>query len=121
MTQSKWQPQPCNLCGEPCGCNHKHASALGLVNHTEMGSYCSTPGNGCGALDDGATYTFSLCEFCLDWLFSRFKIPPEVDRGDPESNVFRPAEQRVNEDDWRQLGRERFFSEFHKRNKARAT
>jgi hypothetical protein len=72
-------------------------------------------------------HTFSLCEWCLDWLFTRFKLPVAVD--DPmndsllkegetieqgmervgmvqltrrqESSAWRPAERRVAEDEWR--------------------
>lgn len=110
---------PCNLCGEPCG--SKNDAALGLVEHTVHGSYHSTPGNGDGALDDTTSYTFSLCEFCLDWLFIQFRIPPKIGYymgGPNEVEAFRPAEQRVQEDEWRRF-KEEFFCEFNRRNEAR--
>ena len=57
-------------------------------------------------------------------LFSRFKIPPStfeylLMRGSPEverDEPFRPAEQRVREDDWRR-SKDDFFSEKARRDK----
>lgn len=46
--------------------------AYGLVETTVVGGYFSDP------LDDCTTYTFSICEDCLDELFNSFKIPVEI-------------------------------------------
>lgn len=115
---------PCNLCGHPCGVlgrdeNDPGDRRMGLIEQTVHGGYWSTPGNGDGALDDCSSYKFSLCEFCLDWLFSRFAIPVATDSSiGPEPQPFRPAEQRVREDEWRKRKAE-FFAEFEKRNASR--
>jgi len=111
----------CNLCGEQCG--HENAPNMGLVNAKVCGGYFSTPGNGDGALDDMTLYTFSMCEFCLDWLFCQFKTPPQtneyhMDGSTGTAEVFRPAKQRVQEDVWRRY-KEDFFREFHHRSAAR--
>lgn len=107
---------------------------MGLVNQEVYGSYFSTPGNGDGALDDMTTYTFSLCEFCLDWLFTRFVTPPKVNPYTFASSPFtalqgfgshieidldtteewRPAEQRVREDEWRRK-KDEYFKEATRR------
>lgn len=83
--------------------------SLGLINCRVTGGYESTPGNGCGALDDCETYEFSICEFCLDWLFQQFKTPPALsdNLGDSEK-TYRPANQRVQEDEWRRMKAEHF-------------
>lgn len=99
--------QPCNLCGEPCGLVVDHGGTpytehMGLFAEV-TGGYESTPGNGQGALDDCTTYRFAICEFCLDWLFTQFKIPPQVSWMDGTLDPFRPATQRVEEDDWRRM------------------
>ena len=115
---------PCNLCGlslrlAPAPCDEPH----GLVGARVCGGYSSTPGNGSGALDDMTVYRFSLCEFCLDWLFSRFVVPVEV--SDPREDVAGPppelwssAEERVRADVWRK-GKESFFKEKARRDAAR--
>ena len=120
----------CNWCGETCVIGPEgweHNAPAGMVRTSVRGHYRSTPGNGYGALDDTTAYKFSLCEFCLDAMFSRFKIPPsvaeylimssspEIDHGE----TFRPAEQRVREDDWRRF-KEEFFAEKERRDKLRA-
>ncbi len=115
----------CNLCGlslvlEP---NSGFSEIHGLVNCKVSGGYDSTPGNGSGALDDTHQYKFSLCEFCLDWLFIQFKIPVEIsDYMGTGSNSQKlewvSAENRVSNDDWRGMKKE-FFEEFKKRNRAR--
>lgn len=130
MTTTKPIPL-CNLCGCPCGIAAPNEfdpgdQHMGHIEQTVHGSYHSTPGNGDGALDDMTAYTFSLCEFCLDWLFAKFKTPPlvryyqlsEPDSFEPDELTFRPAAQRVSEDDWRR-SKSRFFAEFERRNKAR--
>jgi len=113
---------PCNLCGHPCGVlgqaeDDPGDRRMGLVEQAVRGGYWSTPGNGDGALDDNTTYKFSLCEFCLDWLFSRFAVPVTVFNG-VEDEPFRPADQRVREDEWRGQ-KAAFFAEFEKRNASR--
>jgi hypothetical protein len=98
----------CNVCGhslqlEPNG------PRCGLVDAEVQGGYSSTPGNGSGALDDCTSYKFSVCEFCLDWLFTQCRIPPEVIEmhGDPDTPAqWKPAGQRVTEDAWRTQKRE---------------
>lgn len=107
----------CNLCGHPCGVPGDRR--MGLVEQTVTGGYHSTPGNGDGALDDLTSYKFSLCEFCLDWLFSRFVIPVETSSHMGDVEPFQPAEQRVRDDAWRKY-KDEFFVEFEKRNAARA-
>lgn len=117
----------CNLCGLPCNLQGNHCDTDdygGLVEYSIRGNFDSTPGNGNGALDNMAQYTFSMCEFCLDWLFSQFKILPKVEyyqgflAGWKETEKFRSAKERVENDDWRQFKNE-FFVEFEKRNRAR--
>jgi hypothetical protein len=110
----------CNLCGLTCAIGENDfRSDHGLLNIYVSGGYASTPGNGHGALDDMTDYNFSLCEFCLDWLFSRFKIPVKVSEygiGSDEDGLYavhgknreewRSAKQRIEEDEWRKYKRE---------------
>lgn len=94
----------CNLCGESCSLGKGEYIDYkgGLIDAIVTGGYESTPGNGYGALDDLRSYKFSLCEFCLDHLFSKFKIPVTVMDGVTlEYMDFKPAAQRIVEDDWR--------------------
>lgn len=117
----------CNLCGETtniCDGDDGYKEAGGLINAGVSGGYSSTPGNGHGALDDGTACTFSLCEFCCDWLMSQFKIPPRVtyymgtvDEYSPVE-TFRPAAVRVAEDDWREM-KDEFFKEKARRDALR--
>lgn len=138
----------CNLCGLTCNIGPKDSPASGphgLIDAAVIGGYESTPGNGHGALDDMDRYRFSLCEFCLDWLFSQFKIPVAMDapmndfllqpgesiddaldkRGwvqimeVPQPPPWKPAAQRVAEDDWRQWKKE-FYEEAARRAAARS-
>jgi hypothetical protein len=134
----------CNLCGLSCMLGHIERSPYGLIDATTNGGYDSTPGNGCGALDDMTRYSFSLCEFCLDWLFTQFQIRVSTDdptndfllkegetiedgikkhgivqlveREQPEQWV--PASERVEKDDWRKDKKE-FFQEKTRRDLAR--
>jgi len=118
----------CNLCGLTCNlpvgpADSGETDAHGLVEQVVYGHYASTPGNGHGALDDMTAYKFSLCEFCLDWLFSRFKAPPRVFERDLNCNLldegsWRPARQRVAEDDWRRFKQET-LDEMARRDEAR--
>jgi len=111
----------CNMCGLTCRLDPEINDTYGLIKSSVSGGYESTPGNGEGALDDCTRYTFSLCEFCLDHMFSNFKIPVTTDdytSAAIEVEVFRSASQRVTEDDWRG-GKEAFFEEFNRRNEAR--
>ncbi len=110
----------CNMCGLTCRLDPEVTETYGLIKSTVSGGYESTPGNGDGALDDCTRYTFSLCEFCLDFMFSNFKIPVVSDNyTHPEGlELFRPAAQRVAEDEWRGM-KERFQAEFTRRNDAR--
>lgn len=89
----------CNLCGQSCSIEPEQMGGglCGLINAKVSGGYHSTPGNGSGALDDGVEYKFSLCEFCLDWLFSSFVIPVEVNDGYDPPQVWNPAMNRMLE------------------------
>lgn len=121
----------CNLCGLSCVQHLSDELAVygGLINARVCGGYSSTPGNGVGALDDTVAYKFSLCEFCLDWLFSQFKIPVAMFDYMGSDENFKPADlpldepwrsaaQRVAEDDWRGY-KEEFTAEAARRAKAR--
>jgi hypothetical protein len=115
----------CNLCGLPCNLiDECDDSAHGLIECVVRGGYSSTPGNGAGALDDMTSYKFSLCEFCLDWLFTQCKIVPLVcdrtlDEDLPgDQQTWRPAAQRVQEDEWRGM-KDKFFAEAERRRVAR--
>jgi hypothetical protein len=120
MTQPDQKEILCNLCGESCALESSDPNDRiefgGLLNQLVMGGYFSTPGNGSGALDDFVSYHFSLCEFCLDWLFGQFKIVPTTD--DPTDTNYkepwRPATQRVKEDDWRNQ-KDKFYAEANRR------
>ena len=138
----------CNLCGLTCvldgGVDHRELG--GLIKAAVCGGYESTPGNGHGTLDDMERYKFSLCEFCVDWLFGQFKIPVDVDSymddfllldgesvdegmkrtggivkslPDPMPPPWEPAAVRVARDDWRQMKSE-FTAEANRRTLARA-
>lgn len=113
----------CNLCGLSCTLDEKNFSELGgLIGAVVSGGYASTPGNGVGALDDTVAYRFSLCEFCLDWLFAQFTIPVAVsDYMTPLEQVepWNPAAQRVASDDWRRM-KQIFTDEANRRAAARA-
>jgi hypothetical protein len=94
----------CNFCGYTCAFPNTNSNQpYGLIKKSVNGGYHSTPGNGNGALDDVTFYTFSLCEFCLDYLFRKFQIPPLIGTyvGSEDYEVFRPATQRIKEDSWR--------------------
>lgn len=95
----------CNLCGHSCALTEAgHVEMGGLIKARVSGGYFSTPGNGSGALDDTTSYHFSLCEFCLDWLFGKFTIPVATSAymdGDHPDEPWRPAAERVAADDWR--------------------
>ena len=119
----------CNLCGLPCdiygSIPEEIRTPSGLIDAKVTGGYDSTPGNGFGALDDCSQYKFSLCEWCLDWLFEQFIISPE-EKGigafshlDGPPIEWKPARQRVEEDDWRTLKKE-FAEEYERRNLARS-
>lgn len=97
----------CNVCGHLCDLNEDDGCS-GLRDVTVEGGYDSTAGNGDGALDDLTSYNFSLCEFCLDWLFTQFVVPVKVN-GQSEEEVFRPAGARVVEDEWRRM-KSHFFT-----------
>lgn len=109
----------CNLCGLTC--NLTEGAPHGLIDGVVSGGYTSTPGNGAGALDDGETYSFNLCEFCLDWLFCTFVIPPDQHSYiDGTMTDFVPAARRVAEDAWREM-KEVYATERDKRDAARWT
>lgn len=115
----------CNLCGLSCKLDEGDIQELGgLIKKTVVGGYASTPGNGCGALDDTMSYTFSLCEFCLDWLFAQFTIPVTVGDDEYWSGMavrapWKPAAKRVAADEWRRM-KKIFTDESDRRAQARA-
>jgi hypothetical protein len=111
----------CNLCGLSCLVPGAISEPSGLLKARVCGGYDSTPGNGAGALDDTVAYTFSMCEFCLDWLFARFKIPvvtTDYTNSDASEEPWRPAVERVRNDDWRKM-KDKFFAEHVRRAAAR--
>ncbi len=142
------KPEPfCNLCGLTCRLRHDapYEEDGGMINATVMGGMSSTPGNGDGTLDDMEGYRFSLCEFCLDWLFAQFRVPVatfDPRRGltrregetldeamvrtggcvflmaGPDPGPWEPAAVRVERDEWRKEKRE-FFDEKARRDAAR--
>ena len=107
----------CNLCGLTCNLEGSWDEDGGLIKAVVQGGYNSTPGNGNGALDDSTSYQFSICEFCLDWLFEQFVIPVAAS-DNMESKVWKPAAERVAADDWRRMKNE-FSTESTKREAAR--
>jgi hypothetical protein len=110
------EPHLCNL----CGCSlilEPNTAPEGLVGAEINGGFHSTPGNGSGALDDATKYKFSLCEFCLDWLFKKFRLPPKV-VAYGEVEEYRPADQRVAEDEWRRM-KDTYYAEAARRNQLR--
>lgn len=111
----------CNLCGLSCFVEKgKYDYIGGLLETVVAGGFGSTPGNGGGALDDTMAYRFSLCEWCCDWLFQKMVKPPYVydymHAG--ESETFRPAHERVAQDEWRRYKSE-FWHEHARREAAR--
>jgi hypothetical protein len=122
------EEKDCNVCGLTCwlGTDGNPSNAnYGLINASVMGGYESTPGNGEGALDDMTKYTFNVCEFCCDWLFTHMKIAPHVayQMGDAteEEEAWRSAEERIKtEPQWRKNS-ELFFIEKTKRDRARSS
>lgn len=59
----------CNKCGKSCRSNDS-GDFYGLIEVSFSTGYFSPK------LPDGSTYTFSLCEECLDEMFREFKIQP---------------------------------------------
>ena len=122
----------CNLCGLPCTagipgktCPEGHQDfRAGLIDAGVAGGFESTPGNGDGALDDTVAHRFSLCEWCLDWLFAQFKIPVGVSSDTPGDDwqppPWRPASERVRTDEWRRM-KDVFQAEYERRALARST
>jgi len=124
-------PPLCNLCGLSCELVDSGLCAGelgGLIDIAVDGGYESTPGNGHGALDDTKRYRFSLCEFCLDWLFGLFVVPVRVteyalsegapDRFFQDEPPWVPARERVERDEWRRF-KEEFRAEAARRDAAR--
>lgn len=63
----------CNKCESPVsltGPNGEPLGYYGLIDAHVMGGYYSP------LLEDGASYTFSLCEVCVKELMDSFKYPP---------------------------------------------
>lgn len=62
----------CNKCGGSCkSADEYDTNFYGLIETYIEGGYNSI------SLEDGMSYTFSLCEKCLKELFENFKIPVE--------------------------------------------
>lgn len=97
----------CNYCGLSCNVG-PNGRGNGLLDADVYGGY-SSPNY--GALDDATKYSFSLCEFCLDWLFCQFKIPVSCSEGD-----FVPATVRNS---YNKEENSEFFTEKSKRDNAR--
>jgi hypothetical protein len=101
----------CNMCAqesEGLECNSI------LNNFKVSGGYDSTPANGYGALDDMTDYEFSLCEYCLDYLFKQFLIAPKVYFiPSIAEEKFIPAEVRVEMSNHNY--KEDFFTEYNRR------
>lgn len=69
----------CNKCGETCQKGSAESpDYYGLIEPEISAGYYSTH------LSDGCTYSFSLCERCLDDLFQSFKLPVSRDSIWPE-------------------------------------
>ena len=130
MKYTKETAPLCNVCGlttwiEPPNLrpgDMSCAEACGLIDSQVVGGYESTPGNGWGALDDMTAYHFSICEFCLDWLFSNCKIHPKVfqvfGNGEKIEEPFRCADERVAKGEGLAM-KEEFFAESRRRAEAR--
>jgi len=122
----------CNLCGLPCTAGKPGRTCgpgeedrrAGLIDAVAVGGFESTPGNGDGALDDTVAHRFSLCEWCLDWLFAKFKIPVAVASDMPgddwQPEPWRPATERMESDEWRRM-KDVFQEEYERRALARST
>lgn len=136
----------CNLCGLSCLLGEgDHITLGGLIDAKVLGGYESTPGNGYGTLDDTERYSFSLCEWCIDWLFSQFRVlavdsymddlcPRDGETADEAfarnggivklaretaaPPPWRPATERVAADEWRRM-KDAFHAEKIRRDKAR--
>lgn len=59
----------CNQCGGTCK-DESDMNYEGLLEAVVNGGYAAH-------LGDRVTYTFSICEFCLEKMFKTFKFPPE--------------------------------------------
>lgn len=120
---AKVQEVLCNWCGHSCTIDLSVGpdpiqESCGLINATVIGGFGSTPGNGDGALDDMQAYQFSLCEFCLDYLFQCFKTPPlcyDAWGGTIHPEPWLSAADRIRKDEWRTQ-----VAEFHAASAARA-
>lgn len=74
----------CNMCGSSCGIKLGETKEYyGLIEITVSGGYASPK------LGDCSLYRFSICEYCLDELFNKFKIPVE----EPSISLRFPAEE----------------------------
>lgn len=72
-TQLKKIPQICNKCGKSCKTDVKaNCENYGLIDAKVNGGYYSEK------LEDGCSYSFSLCEPCLWALFESCKIKPKA-------------------------------------------
>lgn len=112
----------CNLCGLSCSLTSDNGTQLelaGLIDARVLGGYHSTPGNGHGALDDMTELHFSLCEFCLDWLFQCFRVPvAQFCNINMRAEEWKPAVERVEQDEWRSM-KDAFLRRKVERDKAR--
>lgn len=104
----------CNMCGESTILALEPVVDIGGLDNCEViGGYFSS------ALEDCSKYKFSICEFCLDYLFERFKIPPKIFCTiDGDYRKFTTAKERFQTSNQKKLATE-FFEEYEKRNKVR--
>ena len=122
MNRNETSDATCNGCGDSCILTHEPFTEFGGLRADVCGGYFSTAGNGYGALDDMHRYRFKLCEFCLDALFARFVVKPDVSLyqfsgRDEEKSEFTPALKRIERDSWREDSYSR--SEILRRNELR--
>lgn len=90
----------CNVCGNSCkdreGMNYE-----GLLEASVQGGYASK-------LGDMLTYTFSICEGCLENIFKTFKHPPEtynpMSHGEDDPAVVAAWEKQVAEETAKHTG-----------------
>ncbi len=116
----------CNYCSLSCNLNKDenekgtddYIANGGLINCEVMGGYYSTPGNGNGALDDMMVYKFSICEYCLDHLFGKFKIAPRmIQWHGTKSEPWISAKERIKEREQSSFYKERSKEDWEKINK----
>lgn len=74
LKKQREQEHLCNFCGETCLPDVPANETPGLYGLAS----CYQGGYHSEVLDDLTNYEFNICEYCLDHLFSLFKIPPKT-------------------------------------------